>query len=595
MKGGLTSGLVYPGAVKKIAGTYRFFDIGGASAGAIAAVASAAAEYRRQEAKPDDDPMTGFNTLEDIPKKLGNNLVDLFNPTPPFRPVYNYLVEKMKLDRVKSQENSKTSGVKKAGLRARVRRKLRLYFKYIQISFLPIGISILIGLVLLGISIWNSAWGFVLLFLLLVITAIILLPILKIKTLLKDVLPSQHFGMCMGLNPKGEKSANPILMDWICDEIDRIAFGDDYLKDSNRVPLIVADIKKHDISVRAMTSDISSRRPYELPLKTEIFFFKYDEFEKLFPPYMMNYLCGLKENKEKSKTDYLRMPVDDQMPLAMIARMSLSFPVLISAVPLYRMDYKRKDAQAPMSKCLFSDGGISSNFPVHFFDTILPIRPTFGISLGVYDSKYQGDDDKINLPSQPPSSSGLRIATITNLASFIGSIFNTSKDWSDTLQSRLAGVAERVVTIYLNSEKEGGLNLDMDETTINSLEDLGVKAGEVLLNDYDHDEIRRRQALVALPLLEDLVVEFSDGFSSNAINEGHDYTTLIQNDGKKYNNLTKEWREERAVPFADALSKIGKDASGKRKNTEGVSDSDGLPATDAKIMLTALADRTPKK
>lgn len=131
MKGGLTSGLVYPGAVKKIAGTYRFFDIGGASAGAIAAVASAAAEYRRQEAKPDDDPMTGFNTLEDIPKKLGNNLVDLFNPTPPFRPVYNYLVEKMKLDRVKSQENSKTSGVKKAGLRARVRRKLRLYFKYI--------------------------------------------------------------------------------------------------------------------------------------------------------------------------------------------------------------------------------------------------------------------------------------------------------------------------------------------------------------------------------------------------------------------------------------------------------------------------------
>ena len=41
MKGGITSGVVYPGAIAKIAETYRLRDIGGSSAGAIAATFAA--------------------------------------------------------------------------------------------------------------------------------------------------------------------------------------------------------------------------------------------------------------------------------------------------------------------------------------------------------------------------------------------------------------------------------------------------------------------------------------------------------------------------------------------------------------------------
>jgi hypothetical protein len=48
MKGGITSGVVYPSAIARLAGQYRLRNIGGASAGAIAAGAAAAAEYRRQ-------------------------------------------------------------------------------------------------------------------------------------------------------------------------------------------------------------------------------------------------------------------------------------------------------------------------------------------------------------------------------------------------------------------------------------------------------------------------------------------------------------------------------------------------------------------
>ena len=48
MKGGITSGVVYPKAIEAVAKTYRLKSIGGTSAGAIGAVMAAAAEYRRQ-------------------------------------------------------------------------------------------------------------------------------------------------------------------------------------------------------------------------------------------------------------------------------------------------------------------------------------------------------------------------------------------------------------------------------------------------------------------------------------------------------------------------------------------------------------------
>ena len=47
MKGGITSGVIYPLAVCELAQVYRLRSVGGASAGAIAAAAAAAAEVGR--------------------------------------------------------------------------------------------------------------------------------------------------------------------------------------------------------------------------------------------------------------------------------------------------------------------------------------------------------------------------------------------------------------------------------------------------------------------------------------------------------------------------------------------------------------------
>ena len=62
MKGGITSGVIYPGAVCELAKAYRLRSIGGASAGAIAAAAAAAAECGRATG--------GFELLEQLPHDL---------------------------------------------------------------------------------------------------------------------------------------------------------------------------------------------------------------------------------------------------------------------------------------------------------------------------------------------------------------------------------------------------------------------------------------------------------------------------------------------------------------------------------------------
>src|SRR5215218_302071 len=64
MKGGVTSGIVYPSVVLALKNRYRFRNIGGTSAGAIAAAVTAAAEYGR------DRPGGGFPHLAALRDEL---------------------------------------------------------------------------------------------------------------------------------------------------------------------------------------------------------------------------------------------------------------------------------------------------------------------------------------------------------------------------------------------------------------------------------------------------------------------------------------------------------------------------------------------
>src|SRR5713226_3085445 len=85
MAGGVTSGIIYPGAVEAISRRYTFRSIGGTSVGAMAAAATAAAEYGRRmrtNASSFDYISNLSETLADTGAGGHSRLFHLFTPEP---------------------------------------------------------------------------------------------------------------------------------------------------------------------------------------------------------------------------------------------------------------------------------------------------------------------------------------------------------------------------------------------------------------------------------------------------------------------------------------------------------------------------------
>ena len=86
MKGGLTSGIVYPATVLTLAKDYRFHSVGGTSAGAIAAAVTAAAEAGRR--------VGGFEKLEKVAAEIAKPgfLLNIFRASGATRSLMNLFV-----------------------------------------------------------------------------------------------------------------------------------------------------------------------------------------------------------------------------------------------------------------------------------------------------------------------------------------------------------------------------------------------------------------------------------------------------------------------------------------------------------------------
>ena len=85
MKGGITSGIVFPPILLELQKRYKFHSIGGTSAGAMAAVAAAAAEYNSEGA--------GFSKLAEVQGWLSEdgNLRNLFQASAETKPLFDVL------------------------------------------------------------------------------------------------------------------------------------------------------------------------------------------------------------------------------------------------------------------------------------------------------------------------------------------------------------------------------------------------------------------------------------------------------------------------------------------------------------------------
>jgi predicted acylesterase/phospholipase RssA len=538
MKGGITSGVVFPRAITKLATKYRFFNIGGTSAGAIAAVMAAAAEFRRQSSTAsDEERQLGFRQIREMPNDL-KNLGRLFQPSRKLRAVFNVLLS------VASAKGGTISSV---------------LFAVFREFWLPVLGGLVPGAVVALLFAWQSDVAGVLLGVLLALLGAILVPLLLVYRVFKVHLPEHDFGFCSGLTQPGVSDA--AFTDWMHERIQAISG-----KPLDQ-PLTIGELEDLKIHLVSVTTDLSSRRPYQLPIKARTHYFSRSEFATLFPKPIVSHMATeqrkMQHQAANGKEDLYRMPDWRDWPVLLVARMSLSFPLLIQAVPLYRNDYSlaQDGAKRPeiCLRCLFSDGGLSSNFPIHFFDSLLPGKPTFGISLGSFDPRRKPLGERVVLPKTSREGKDTPIHPVDGIAEFAMSIVNTAKDWQDTLQSQLHGYSERIVEIRLDDSKEGGLNLSMNDETIGQLADYGRKAGTELC-EFSFAEHRWRRAVTAMPAVASSLAKLADNYGKPTGPGLPDYPEIISDyepEGLKSFADSKNKRRALAE-FIEKLAALGK-------------------------------------
>ncbi|WP_375412055.1 hypothetical protein [uncultured Bradyrhizobium sp.] len=506
MKGGVTSGVVYPLALTELAKQFRFSQVGGTSAGAIAAAAAAAAEYGRHV------PGAGFVRLAKLPAEVGEILFGLFQPTRALKPMFAILVASIGNEGT-AIKVMRVIGAALAGFAAAA-----------MAGSLP-------GLLIMVAGWWVSNLALAVLGAVLLLIGIVLAVAIGIYGAIIKGIPDNDFGLCPGKTQPG--NSTPGLSDWLADLIDEIA-GRDPKKDppltfGDLAPAGDAGASGHKITLRMMTTNLTLRRPYRLPLNEKIYAFRLADFERLFPARITSYLTAHCEKIEDPTGDYgdlYTFPEPEHLPLIVATRMSLSFPLLFCAVPLYARDFTfaTEAERAKWRKHLFSDGGLSNNFPIQFFDRMLPNSPTFGITLDDFSEKRVPEDIQKRYPPNDPRTrvwlpkttsvgSGMLIPgePLHGIGAFLSRLLDAAMSWQDNLQSTLPGYRDRIVHVGLTSD-EGGLNIAMPSKLVLALGAYGAQAGIDMRDKFDLDEHRWCRFLVAMDRLDHTVDEIAAAY-----------------------------------------------------------------------------------
>jgi hypothetical protein len=515
MRGGITSGLVYPRAIAKLAETYNFRSIGGTSAGAIAAAGTAAAALGVKTGQ--GHFQTRFKQLPEelSEEKDGKTVLErLFQPQPGTRRLFRVLMGGLR------RENK----IWKVGRIAAL-----LCFNYWPLALLGAAVAF-IPLVVFALT---SAIGGALFCVVLVLGLVPALVFVVVTSSIGAVwdllwrLPENGYGMCSGSSNFERDEAGVLpLTDWLH------AFFQSVANRPFDEPITFGDLwnnggdieKEREIELVLMTTNITRGISHRFPFLEgswgQLFFRKAD-FDALFPQSVVKWTVEHSADVRHEDTvevpkGFYPLPAAPDLPILLGARMSLSFPFLLSAVPLYATNVTRRNEHGTfeLERCWFSDGGLTSNFPIHFFDAPpLPSRPTFGINL-VAESVAIGDaaeDDKdsvtglrpggepigkeandrwknIYMPSTNASGIGsaARFNEFTTIVGFFSALFDTARNWSDTELMAMPGYRDRVVHVAL-APHEGGLNLRMPEDIIGRIAERGERAGELLAARFAFD------------------------------------------------------------------------------------------------------------
>lgn len=512
MKGGITSGIVYPNAVLALAKEFRIKNIGGTSAGAIAAAVCAAAALgdRRKHHKDSFDKANaqmGFEGMSEVSKRLATKgfIYGLFQPAWGGRNAFGLIVI---LAGKGGFLRKLLSSLAAVILIAPIETLLGLAF-LLWIAYSTGGIPG-VRAALLPAVLCACAGGTV-------------FSLLRVARVVRRNL----LGLCSGRRQTSFfRKGKPALTEWLHEVLQNLSGITDR-------PLIFSDLWNADryesepmtdraIALQMITTDVSHHEPRTLPFDNATFWFRRDQFDLLFPPKVVDWMVNQAPPPTRvAGVDYYQLPQYGNLPVLVATRMSLSFPLLISAVPLHepkasvRVDIDDESAAeheesnpprgtllesadlfsgggkhmtsiiAEFRVCWFSDGGVSSNFPIHLFDGPLPVWPTFAINL-VYPDTADNDgtaQPDVFLPTKNNQGWQRRYEPIAKrlaiieLGSFLFGLISTMQNWRDLLQSRAPGHRDRIVHISLTGN-EGGMNLNMGQQVLTDISAKGTRAGE---------------------------------------------------------------------------------------------------------------------
>lgn len=480
MKGGITSGVVYPRAVARLADEYRFVNVGGASAGAIAAGLTAAAEYGRIAGRK------SFQVLAALPAWLGadGNLFKRFKPNAFLRGPFDVLVAFLG--------------------NVPVAFKLARAFGVAALSSPPaLALGLLPGALLAQASFATAApaWGVTGA----VVVSLIAVPLLLIIGLVVTVLvalPRNGYGMCSGYLA-GEFALSSWL-DELLQELcgiegrpvvfaDLWTAGKTFTSEGEMLKAAAAlKPRERTINFEALTTSLSHGRPYRFPEPERTFYFRPEDLRSVLPErvvdWMREHLGETKEeDKEKISQELLRLPAPAALPVVFAIRTSLSFPFLLSAVKLWSRDRSENCRdEAPAEPHWLSDGGIASNFPIHFFDALAPSRPTFGLDLAALPSGVKPkakEADNVFLATNDDEGFREAWTRFDGVFGFVGALVNAIQAFLDNMQARAPGFRDRIARIELSGD-EGGLNLTMPSEVVNRLGERGAAAGDKIVQRF---------------------------------------------------------------------------------------------------------------
>jgi len=523
LTGGVTSSIAYPALLLTLAGSFRFHSIGGSSSGAGAAALAAAAEYRRRHGST-----AGFHRLlermaevrEWVDEGRGiTRLRTLFQPLQRSRRLFEALVPAL------TQPEPGLGTLAKSLWQAYVTRRG-------GVAACVVAAAVLVALAVL-LVLRGPAWGAALAGLAGLAAAIAGL-VAAGAALWRDFkqLSCDDFGLCSGTAERGAPAgALPPLTDWLHGLIQEIAG-----RRPDEAPLTFADLRDAPASPRALgqgaqemdavsirlqvyAANITLGRPLVLPLREEDdpVYFVPRELRRLFPDAVVD---AMKQRRARHALPpqaraALHRPTDapappgradedelwelprKRLPILVAARMSVSAPLLFAPVPVWMLD--RREATALPRRCLLSDGGLCSNFPIHMFDCAVPSWPTFGVALRdapkvpgeplVAPRRLAPEDVRraVSLPTghrERPADEWNRFGEEPSVwrrtLGFAAALAWTAKDWNDALLAQMPGVRDRIVRIEL-PPGIGGLNIGMTPDQIQGLSDLGLEAGRQLL------------------------------------------------------------------------------------------------------------------